>query len=108
MKDLINQLQEKYSFYTDEIKSVFGEPEIMIDVFKEAETGGHYFTYVGWSPDFSIDKSSDGVYDIISKFENEKPKIKPLSAEAEKSYYQVWPFPEGGEASYNGPEKETG
>jgi len=69
MKDLINQLQELYSSYTDEIKSVMGEPEIMIDTFKK--NAEHAFEYMGFSPDFAIEKSSDGVYDIISRFENE-------------------------------------
>ena len=104
MKDLIEKLQSLYSSYTDEYKSVMGEPEIMIDQFKRNADYSH--DYVGWSPDIAIEKSSDGIYDIISRFYENEDNFAPVKAK--KSYYQVWPFPEGGEASYNGPEEETG
>lgn len=63
LKDLIKQLQDLYATYDNEYFLFMGEPEIMIDVFKRTEQG--IFTYEGFSKDIAIEKTSDGVYDII-------------------------------------------
>ena len=64
--DLIEQLNTLYNSYDDEYKSYMGEPEIMIDVFKEV--GEHHFQYAGFCANIQIHKSSDGVYDILNAF----------------------------------------
>lgn len=62
--DLIAQLQALVDAHADHVW-MMGEHEIMIDVFaKNAE--GRSFTYVGFSPDINIEKTSDGVYDVLS------------------------------------------
>ena len=65
IKDLIGLLQKHYE---EEIKhvDVMGEPEIMIDVFNKVED--HKFQYAGFSNKISIERSSDGVYLILSAF----------------------------------------
>lgn len=68
-KELIKQLQklvDNHESYID----VMGEHEIVIDVFKKGE--GTNFYYSGFSPNIVIDKSSDGVYDILSAFEGDQ------------------------------------
>ncbi len=74
IKDLIIQLQELYATYDDECKQVMGEPEIMIDVFKLIRDADgkstHVFSYQGFGKEVLIEKSSDGVYDILSRFED--------------------------------------
>ena len=68
--DLIDKLQTLYNTYDDEYKSVMGEPEIMIDVFRLSEINPRRFyrEYAGFGKDIVISKSSDGVYDILSAF----------------------------------------
>lgn len=66
--DLIRELEDLYYSYDDEYKSVMGEPEIMIDTFTENENEKHTFHYSGFSNEIFIDKSADGVYDIIRAF----------------------------------------
>lgn len=68
--DLIHQLEDLYYSYDDEYRSFAGEPEIMIDTFDSV--GDHKFEYVGFSPDIYIDKSADGVYDIIRAFKTKE------------------------------------
>ncbi len=72
IKDLIKQLQELYATYDDEYKYVAGEPEIMIDIFEPIVdvfgNSTHTFAYMGFDKDIIIDKSGDGVYDILSRF----------------------------------------
>lgn len=71
IKDLIQKLEDLYCTYDDEYKHHMGEPEIMVDIFKE--TGEpHKFEYGGFSPFIHIDKSADGVYDIIRAFNTEE------------------------------------
>jgi len=72
IKHLIAKLQELYDTYDDEYKEVMGEPEIMIDVFEESSVIPHYFQYKGFSPGIVIEKTDDGVYDILSCFKGEK------------------------------------
>jgi hypothetical protein len=69
--DLIRQLEELYYTYDDEYKHHMGEPEIMIDVFGETDEK-HRFVYRGFSNIIHIDKSADGVYDIIRAFETKE------------------------------------
>lgn len=68
--ELIKKLQK----LVDEHKSyedVMGPHEIVIDVFQKAGTDGA-FRYAGFSPKIKIEKSSDGVYDILCAFAEEK------------------------------------
>lgn len=67
IKDLIAKLEALYNTYDDEYKKVMGEPEIMIDVFKRVPNT-NYTEYSGFSHKINIDKSGDGVYDILSAF----------------------------------------
>ena len=76
LRQLIMQLEELYYSYDDEYKHHMGEPEIVIDTFKETAEK-HKFEYAGFSPFIHIDKSADGVYDIIRAFHTE-------------SDYQIW------------------
>jgi hypothetical protein len=69
--DLIRQLEELYYTYDDEYKHHMGEPEIMIDVFGDTDEK-HRFVYRGFSNIIHIDKSADGVYDIIRAFETKE------------------------------------
>ena len=66
--DLIKKLEDLYCTYDDEYKHHMGEPEIMIDVFGDTDKP-HMFEYRGFSKDICIDKSADGVYDIIRAFD---------------------------------------
>lgn len=67
--DLIAKLQALRAEYDDEYLSMMGEPEIMVDRFKPAEN--HTFHYAGFDNEITIEKTQDGVYDIISGFANE-------------------------------------
>jgi hypothetical protein len=65
IKTLIEQLQTLYEaemIHAD----VMGEPEIMIDCFKQVEQG--VFQYAGFSNQVKIERSADGVYAILSGF----------------------------------------
>lgn len=67
LKKLIDQLQ---ALYDEEIKhvDVMGEPEIVIDVFYQDSPRGP-FKYGGFTTeDIKIERSSDGVYNILSAF----------------------------------------
>jgi NDP-sugar pyrophosphorylase family protein len=66
IKDLIKALQDLYATYDAEYFQTMGEPEIMIDVFKSVED--HKFAYQGYGRHIVIEKSKDGVYDILSAF----------------------------------------
>ena len=72
IKDLIEQLTALYNIYTPEDKEIMGEPEIMIDVFDPLPGKAGWFEYVGFSTQIVIEKTDDGVYDILSSF-NENP-----------------------------------
>lgn len=64
-KDLIVQLQklvEKHEPHVD----IMGEHEIVVDVFGKNDS--NVFHYLGFSPNIIIERTSDGVYDIISSF----------------------------------------
>jgi hypothetical protein len=65
-KDLIKQLQ-KLVDDNESAVPLLGEHTIMIDVFEKInlDTG---FQYKGFSDKIIIDKSADGVYDIIRTF----------------------------------------
>lgn len=64
--DLIAKLQLLVEQHRP-MEEVMGDHEIVIDVFRKVED--HKFIYSGFSPNIEIDKSADGVYDIISAFE---------------------------------------
>lgn len=66
---LIQKLQALYNTYDNEYKAMMGEPEIMIDVFEKILGPPASFVYKGFSKDIVIEKSSDGVYDILSSFQ---------------------------------------
>ena len=71
--DLIKKLEDLYCTYDDEYKYVMGEPEIMIDCFDIADDGIN-IEYRGFIKDIYIDKSADGVYDILRAFDIKDPK----------------------------------
>lgn len=73
IKDLIARLEALYNTYDDEYKKIMGEPEIMIDVFKRVPNT-NYTEYSGFSQKINIDKSGDGVYDILSAFDEDYHK----------------------------------
>lgn len=69
IQDLIKQLEELYYTYDDEYKEVMGEPEIVIDIFSpQIIKGEKCFKYEGFSQQIVIQKTEDGVYDIINAF----------------------------------------
>ena len=63
--DLIDKLTVLLNTYDAEYYKTMGAPEIVIDVFK-LENNNH--VYAGFSQDFPIGKTADGIYDIISAF----------------------------------------
>ena len=65
-KDLISKLQKLIEEH-EPLREMMGEHEIVIDVFVKY-LGTHVFEYCGFSTNIPIEKSSDGVYDIISAF----------------------------------------
>lgn len=67
--DLIAQLQQLVEQHRP-MEEVMGDHEIVIDVFQKIGDT-HTFQYKGFSPNINIEKSADGVYDIISAFETE-------------------------------------
>jgi hypothetical protein len=67
-KDLIKQLQTLVDNHEPHLE-IMGEHEIVIDVFCKTEKRG-CFEYKGVSPNILIDKSSDGVYDILTAEES--------------------------------------
>jgi len=71
--DLIKQLEDLYCTYDDEYKHHMGEPEIMIDCFEVADNG-HDIEYKGFTREIYIDKSADGVYDILRAFNIKEPE----------------------------------
>lgn len=89
IKDLIAKLEALYTTYDDEYKSIAGEPEIVIDVFKLV---GNTFEYSGFSPHIVIDKTRDGVYDILSAFYEDypKPTKNPQNPDCTTSWPQSW------------------
>ena len=88
IKDLIAKLEALYNTYDDEYKSVMGEPEIMIDVFQKVP-GLDLSQYAGYSPKIVIEKSSDGVNDILSCFHEDY--YQNQKAEESASYSMPWP-----------------
>lgn len=66
-KDLIKKLQKLVDDHESCIE-VMGEHEIVVDVFIKTGEREHTFIYAGFSPNIVIEKSGDGVYDIISAF----------------------------------------
>ena len=81
IKDLIKKLEELYSGFDDEYKSVMGEPEIMIDVFRPTfnHSADHKYRYGGFCPDIIIEKTNDGVYDILSAFSETYDELRSKS-----------------------------
>lgn len=65
-KDLIKKLEQLVADHEPCVE-VMGEHEIMIDMFDNKEPG-QLFEYGGFSPEINIEKSADGVYDILSAF----------------------------------------
>jgi hypothetical protein len=80
IKSLIKQLEQLYSTYDNEYKSMMGEPTIHIDVFSRV---GDKYEYSGIGNDIKIEKSTDGVYSVLSAFGESYPKPKN----------SAWPFP---------------
>ena len=68
IKDLIEQLQTLYEQEMIHV-DIMGEPEIMIDCFKQVEPG--VFHYAGFGKDVGIQRSDDGVYLILNGFAND-------------------------------------
>lgn len=74
--DLITKLQELVDAHEDH-KWLMGEHEIVIDMFKQIECINdnnvidHVFEYMGFSPNITIEKSADGVYDILNAWADE-------------------------------------
>lgn len=62
--DLIAKLQELVDAH-EPMKAVMGEHEIMIDSFGQNEDADG-FEYLGFNHVIEIEKSSDGVYDILN------------------------------------------
>ena len=71
--DLIKKLEDLYCTYDDEYKHHMGEPEIMIDCFGIDDTGIN-IEYLGFMKEIHIEKSADGVYDILRAFDIKDPK----------------------------------
>ena len=70
LKDLITNLQELYDKETSgDYLEVFGEPEIMIDTFEK--NYGNLFNYAGFDKEINIERSSDGVYLLLSRFKED-------------------------------------
>lgn len=90
IKDLISKLEALYNTYTDEMKSVMGEPDITIDVFKRKPDTEHDYQYAGFSHEIKIEPSGDGVYNILSAFADSYPKEEVAEL---KPNVQPWPFP---------------
>lgn len=63
VKDLIKELEK---LINPEQEEVFGDAEIMIDVFQLVDN--HLFEYKGFSPTVKITYSADGVYPILTAF----------------------------------------
>ena len=83
IKDLIVQLEQLYNSYSEQDKSIMGEPEIVIDIFRLAEDYPGYpklnscrflREYAGFSGEIIINKSGCGVYDILSAFDEDQSK----------------------------------
>lgn len=68
-KDLIKLLQDKLE-RDKEYEEIMGESEIMIDCFVKTTPPGS-FHYGGFSPEIIIERSDDGVYEILSGFKRE-------------------------------------
>ncbi len=87
---LLKLIQDLQALYDKEMESfdVMGEPEIMIDYF-EFNPQTHGFMYMGFSnDDIKIERSSDGVYLIISRFASEDS-----NKAAEKAQFLDSPMP---------------
>lgn len=72
-KDLIKELQRLVEAHKC-VEDMMGPHEIVIDVFVKTENDN--FRYAGFSPNIKIEKSSDGVYDILNAFGENKYEIK--------------------------------
>lgn len=70
--DLIAQLQKLVDDHkASGAEEVMGEHEIVIDVFRkycDTKANVGWYQYGGFDPDIRIEKSDDGVYDILSAF----------------------------------------
>jgi hypothetical protein len=66
--DLIDGLQKLHDSYDPEFVKIMGEPCIHLDTFQAIEGEPGKFSYVGINSQVKIEKSEDGVYDIISSF----------------------------------------
>ena len=63
----LQKLVDDHKSYED----VMGPHEIVIDVFRRSEGMNSIYRYGGFSPDVKIQKSKDGVYDILCAFAEE-------------------------------------
>lgn len=66
--ELLQKLIEEHKIVED----MMGPHEIVIDVFERDGISEHGFHYAGFSQNIRIEKSSDGVYDILNAFAEEK------------------------------------
>jgi hypothetical protein len=71
--DLIDGLQKLRDSYTQEHLDIFGEPTVYLDTFEAIKDEPGKFTYAGINYQVKIEKSDDGVYDIISSFAESYP-----------------------------------
>lgn len=94
IKDLIAKLEALYNTYTDEMKSVMGEPDIMIDIFGQKYPGSPNYdrVYKGFSGQIVINKSSCGVYDILSAFDEDQDQSAQgtQNSDSTASWPQSW------------------
>ena len=75
--DLIQQLTELRTrlIANSDYLDVMGEPDIGIDIFKPIEGEDHKFQYAGFMlDDIKIEPTADGVYYLMSAFEESYKK----------------------------------
>ena len=69
VQDLINQLEALIEENEPHFH-IMGEAEIMIDVFRESAEDPLRFEYIGISPHVRISRTADGVYPVLTAFED--------------------------------------
>jgi len=69
--DMLEAEYEQQMQYSD----VMGEPEIVIDLFKESDYCSRKYEYAGFTTQYIvIDNTSDGCYRVITAFADVYPK----------------------------------
>lgn len=77
--DFIADLQNLYNSYSDEYKSTVGEPEIVIDIFSQSKKDAMEYKYSGYSDKIKIEKSEDGIFDVLSAFSSTYKNVIKIS-----------------------------